>query len=169
MEVTIATSYTLAIEGCQAKWAVNDDCLKEVNGNTYFQVKCHKYGLVKLLAKQGQKLPKNPSIKNSPGIQNLMDQRNRLSSLCGQPSASSLFADEAGQADDKPVAKKQKVAKPEVDPTDPDIMLNLEDYGSITCRPATMKREDLLIPFSSEYLTMLFCICEREGHRHYCS
>ena len=165
--VSIETTFALVLDSSNKKMSVPGDCLKDIGGNLYFQLKCQKYSLVRLLCQEDSKLPKNPSIRNSAGVQEIMKKRNQLCSLV--PSSSAMFDEQEQQ---QKTSKKRKLPSEE---GGQDVLVDLGEYGQLWVRPAQMVREDISVPFQPEQLGILFnflihkgiCVSGSEDSRHY--
>ena len=150
--VSIEKAYALVLpEDTSKRWPIPPDCLKDVNGILYFQLKTHKYGLVKFLLSEDTKLPKNPSLKGSQGIEAIVKQRNQMSGLC--PEASCSLFDEGEQQ--TKTSKKRKAAL-KASQCDKDLAVELAGYGKLMVKPAQYLREDICVPFTEEQLGILF-------------
>lgn len=150
LPLKIKTTYTLEFETTGQKWMVPDDCVKEVDDQTWVKLSATKYGFIKLLLGEKVSGVKNPSLSNCQPWKDLVDQRNQKSHLV--PASSALFDDETQE-----VAKNKRKRKATPVPDGNQIVeLDLGvDCGKLTARKASKTNEDLMILLDAEQFYIL--------------
>ncbi len=153
MAVTLKRNYSVHFEDAARTWNLPDSLLKPHNGQCWLQMRVSNYGLCKLLGCSSSN--KNVSIKNSPGLQDLLRQRNVLCGL--EKEKDGIFG-----GGDLAAKKKRKRAPPVAD-FDSHLSLNVGALGHLKVWPAKKKTDDLQVALEEDELQKFFTFLKSQG------
>ncbi|CAE7683617.1 unnamed protein product, partial [Symbiodinium sp. CCMP2456] len=154
MSVSVLRSYTVQKEGCEGKWLVPHQMMKDVAGRPWVQIRASCKGLCKLLG--GGQLT-SPSFKGSTGLLLLLQQRNEKSNLLVDEK--NLFANEANP----PNKKKRKAQEPAEAEGQETVRLDLGSWGELEVLKAKRKNQDLSIPLEAASFEIFFGFMLQQG------
>ena len=146
MAVTLKRSYSVHFEDTGRTWNLPESLMKPHNGQCWLQMRVSNYGLCKLLGCSVSS--KNVSIKNSPGLKDLMHQRNVLCGL--EKEVDGIF----GGGDQ--AATKERKRTPAVVDFNSHLSLNVGDLGHLKVWPARKKTDDLQVALEEDELQKFF-------------
>jgi hypothetical protein len=107
---TIERFVSVAMGG-KVAWTIKPADVVKIGDDAFVKLKAYDYSLVRLVAEGVVKVPKNPSLTNCPGLQELIKLRNETHAKSfTQPAAADAAALFEAQEVQQPKRRKQSVA-----------------------------------------------------------